>query len=423
MSNQKFLIKGGNPLKGTVKMSGYKNSAGPILAASLLTEEISIIDNLPRCHDVLNLIKILEQIGTKIEWISPHKIKINPKDIDPSKIPHDTFQKMRISVLLVGPLLARFKKFKIPHPGGDKIGIRPITTHLKALESFGVSIKEKDGFYIFSAPKNLEGQHIVLDEFSVTATENIMMLASKAKGETKIEIAAAEPQIQDLGNMLKKMGAEVQGLGTHTIKIKGKKKLSGTKFSICYDPTEAGTFLIAFATTQGQGTIENVNPEHLSLFLKKMKEIGVNFEVKKDKILVNKSNNLKPTKIQVLPYPGFPTDLQPQVSLLLTQIKGKSLVHDPLYENRFNHMHELRKMGADIEITDPHRALIFGKNNLKANRITAPDIRGGVSLILGQLIAEGASSISNVYQVDRGHEDFDKKLRALGANIKRVDDN
>ncbi len=420
MTKKRFIIKGGNPLKGTVEMSGYKNSAGAILAASLLSEEPSIIGNLPRCLDVLNLIEILKKMGAEIEWLTPHKLKIKPKNIDPTKIPTDTFEKMRVSVLLVGPLLARFRKFKVAHPGGDKIGIRPITTHLKAFENFGVTVKKINGFYVFEAPKNIKGRKIVLDEFSVTATENVMMLASKAKGETKIEIAAAEPQIQDLGNFLKKMGAQVEGAGTHIIKIKGKQKLKGTEFSICYDPTEAGTFLIAFAATRGEGIIKNVNADYLSLFLKKMREIGINFKLKGDTITVKKSKKLKPAKIQVLPYPGFPTDLQPQVSTLLTQVKGKSLIHDPLYENRFNHMHELRKMGSDIEITDPHRALIFGKTKLKANRIKAPDIRGGVALILAQLIAKGRSSISNVYQVDRGHEDLDKKLRKLGADIKRV---
>lgn len=420
MTKKRFLIEGGKSLNGTVEVSGYKNSAGAVLAASLLSEEPSVIDNLPRCLDVLNLVEILKQIGAEVEWLTPKKVKVSPKNIDPSNIPVNIFEKMRVSVLLIGPLLARFKKIKLPHPGGDKIGFRPITSHLEAFQNFGVTVKKEDGFYIFQAPNHKKGTQVVLREFSVTATENVMMLASKAEGETKIEIAAAEPQIQDLGNFLQKMGVKIKGIGTHTITLKGKKDLSGTDFSICHDPTEAGTFLIAFAATGGEGVIKNVNPEHLSLFLKKMKEIGVRFNIKDSEIIVKKSRKLSPTKIQVLPYPGFPTDLQPQTSVLLTQAKGKSLVHDPLYENRFNHLQELREMGADIEIADPHRALIFGKTKLKGSRINAPDIRGGAALILGGLLAKGKSSIANVYQIDRGYEEFDDKLRKIGASIVRI---
>ncbi len=417
---KKFIIKGGKTLNGVVNISGYKNSAGAILAASLLSEKISVIDNLPVCSDVSNMIKILEQMGAKIKYLNPNKVEINPANIDPLKISTEIFEKMRVSVLLIGPLLARFKKFRVPHPGGDKIGLRPIIAHLEALKSFGVKIKEENDFYSFEAPKEMRGKNIVLKEFSVTATENIMMLASKVKGKTKIEIAACEPQVQDLGNFLKKMGLNIKGIGTHTIEIVGRSKLKGATFKICPDPLEAGTFLLAFALTGGEGEIRNVNPEHLSFFLEKMRDMGINMEVKKHKIFVKKSDVLKATKIQILPYPGFPTDLQPQTSILLTQTKGKSLVHDPLYESRFNHLAELRKMGADIEITDPHRALIFGKTKLTGKKISAPDIRSGAALILAGLIAKGYTQIENVYQIDRGYEKFDEKLRKLGADIQRV---
>lgn len=417
---QKFLIKGGKPLKGEVEISGYKNSAGAVLAAALLSEEESVIDNLPLCTDVLDQIEILKQMGVKIKWLNKRKIRIDPKNISPEKIPFDLFEKMRVSVLLIAPLLSRFKKFKVPHPGGDKIGLRPISVHLEAFKNFGIKIKEENGFYYFKAPKKLEGRRIVLKEFSVTATENIMMLAVLAKGKTKIEIAAAEPQVQDLGRFLEKMGSKIGGLGTHTIEVEGKKKLSGADFKISPDPSETGTFLIAFAITGGQGVIKNANPEHLAMFLTKMKEIGVNFEIKKNEILIKKSNNLKATKIQIFPYPGFQTDLQPQTSVLLTQAEGKSLIHDPLYENRFHHLHELRKMGADIEITDPHRALIFGKRKLIGNKINAPDIRSGAALILAGLIAKDKTLIENIYQIDRGYEKIDEKLKKLGAEIRRI---
>jgi len=417
---EKLLIKGGVPLSGEVEISGYKNSAGAVLSAALLSEEPSIIDNLPLSTDVLDQIEILKKLGAEIKWLEKNKIKINPANINPEKIPYELFEKMRVSVLLVGPLLSRFKKFKVPHPGGDRIGLRPISSHLEALRDFGVKIEEKNGFYFFEAPKKLEGKKIILREFSVTATENIMMLAARARSKTKIEIAAAEPQVQDLGKFLEKMGVKIKGLGTHTIEIEGKKNLSGANFKISPDPLEAGTFFLAFAVTHGQGKIKNVNPEHLTMFLEKMKEIGVNFEVKKDEILVNKSNKFKPTKIQVLPYPGFPTDLQPQTSVLLTQAEGKSLIHDPLYENRFQHLHQLRKMGADIEITDPHRALVFGKRELIGNKTESSDIRSGAALILAALAAKGKTQIEEISQIERGYERIDEKLRKLGAKIERI---
>ena len=416
----KFLIQGGISLKGEVEISGYKNAAGAVLSATLLSEEPSVIDNLPLVSDVLDQIEILKQMGAEIEWLSERKIKIYPKNINPEKIPANLFEKMRVSVLLIGPLLARFKKFKVPHPGGDKIGLRPIDTHLEALKDFGVKVTEKEGFYHFEIPENLNGKRIVLKEFSVTATENVMMFASLIKGKTKIEIAAAEPQVQDTGKILKQMGAKIEGIGTHTIEIEGREKLSGANFSICPDPLETGTFLLAFALTGGEGRIKNINPEHLTFFLEKMKEIGMNFDVTDGEILVKKSNDFKATKIQVLPYPGFPTDLQPQTSVLLTQARGKSLIHDPLYENRFQHLHELRKMGADIEITDPHRALIFGKTELIGNKVDSIDIRSGAALILAGLISKEKTLIENISQIERGYEKIEEKLRKLGAQIEKV---
>ena len=416
----KFLIQGGVPLSGEVEISGYKNSAGAVLAAVLLSEEPSIIDNLPQVTDVLDQIEILKQMGAEVEWLGERKIKINPKNINPEKIPADLFEKMRVSVLLIGPLLARFKHFKVPHPGGDKIGLRPIDTHLEALKDFGIKVTEKEGFYHFETPENVEGKRIVLKEFSVTATENVMMFASLIKGKTKIEIAAAEPQVQDTGKILKEMGAEIGGIGTHTIEIEGKERLHGAEFSICPDLLETGTFLIAFALTGGEGKIKNINPEHLTFFLEKMKEIGVNFEVSDSEILVKPSSEFRATKIQVLPYPGFQTDLQPQTSVLLTQAQGKSLIHDPLYENRFQYLQELRKMGADIEITDPHRALIFGKKELVGNKVNSIDIRSGAALILAGLISKEKTLIENISQIERGYEKIEEKLRKLGAQIEKV---
>ncbi len=418
---QKFIINGGKPLNGTVEIGGYKNAAGPILATTLLTKEECIIDNLPLVTDVFNLIKVLESIGVEVEWLEKNKIKIKAGEkVDPEKMDYSTVEKMRISVLLIGPLLARFKKFKIPHPGGDRIGLRPIDSHIEALKKLGAKIYEKDNFYYFDA-KNLQGQEIVLSEFSVTATENLMMAASLTPETTIIKTAAAEPQVQDTCDILKKMGAEIEGAGTHAVTIKGQKKLQGVNHSVISDPLEAGTFIILAAATQSEIEIKNVIISHLELFLEKLKEIGVNLEIRSNSVVIKPSSNFKAAKIQSLPFPGFPTDLQPMVSVLLTQAEGKSLVHDPLYESRLGHLKELKKMGADIEIADPHRAFIFGPTPLKANKITGMDIRAGASLIIAALIAKGKSEIHGVEQIDRGYEKIDEKLKKLGAEIERVD--
>jgi UDP-N-acetylglucosamine 1-carboxyvinyltransferase len=417
---KKFLIHGGIPLRGEVEISGYKNTAGAILSAAILCDGPSVIDNIPLVTDALDQIEIMKQMGAKIEWLEEKKIKIDPKNMSPDKIPYDLFEKMRVSVLLIGPFLARFKKFKVPHPGGDKIGLRPIKIHLEALKKMGVLIEENNGFYHFEAPNSFESNKIILKEFSVTATENIMMLAASIPVKTTIEIAAAEPQVQDLGLMLKNMGAKISGLGTHTIKIEGSDKLSGASHLICPDLLEAGTFLIAIALTGGEGTIKKVNPDHLTFFLEKMKDIGVNFEASENEIYVKPSVGFIAQKIQALPYPGFPTDLQPQTAVLLTQAQGKSLIHEPLYENRFQHLQELRKMGADIEITDPHRALIFGKTELTGNKVDASDIRSGAALILAGLAAKGETIVDNIMHIDRGYEKIDVKLQKMGAKIERI---
>jgi len=416
----KYLIKGGIPLSGEVEIFGYKNSAGACLAAVLLSKKPVIIDNLPLISDILDQIEILKQMGAKIEWLSERKIKIEAENIDPERIPAHLFEKMRVSVLLVGPLLARFKKIKIPHPGGDKIGLRPISTHIQALKDFGIKVEERQGFYYFEAPENLEGKRVVLREFSVTATGILMMLAVMTKGKTIIELAAAEPQIQDLVSLLEQMGATIKWQGTHSIAIEGKQELGGAEFKISPDLLEVGTFLIAIALTNGRAEIKNVNHEHLIMFLEKMKEIGVNFEVFENKILVKPSSEFFPTKIQTLPYPGFPTDLQPQTSVLLTQAKGRSLIHETLYENRFQYLQELRKMGADIEITDPHRALIFGKTELTGNKLSAPDIRSGAAFVLAGLVAKGETLIDNISQIERGYEKIEEKLKKLGAQIEKI---
>ena len=416
---EKFIIQGGKPLNGEVEIEGYKNSAGAVLAASLLTKEEVIIDNLPLMEDVFTMIDILKDMGVRVDWIDKRKIKIKAEQVDISKLDPEKIYKTRVSVLLIGPLLVRFRDFKFFRPGGDRIGLRPITTHLEALKRFGVQIEERENFYDFKA-ENLFPAEIILKEFSVTATENVMMAASLLDGETTIKGAACEPQVQDLGEMLQKMGAEIQGLGSHTIIIKGKEKLNGASHKIIPDPIVTATFIIAGCMTPGQVVLKNIRLDHLDLFLDKLEEIGVRFKKGNNSITVDYSPDLKPARIQTFFYPGFPTDFLPFTAVLSTQANGKTLIHDPLYESRFSYLEELKKMGADIEIVDPHRAIIFGKTPLHGLNIESWDIRGGASLIIAGLLAKGTTTINNIYQIDRGYERIEERLQKLGADIKRV---
>ena len=417
---EKFIVQGKKPLEGEIAVRGYKNSAGAILAATLLTDKECVIDNLPLVKDVFNILEVLESMGVKVKWQGQRTIKVRAgKEVDPQKMDIGKISKTRISVLLIGSLVSRFKNFKIPHPGGDRIGLRPIFTHLEALKKLGVKVTEEGDFYKFTS-ENLVGREIVLKEFSVTATENLMMAASLARGSTFIKGAAADPQVQDLGEFLRRMGAEIKGVGTHNIAVKGVASLNGVAHRIIPDPTEVGTFTIMGAVTPGTVRVKNVVFDHLDLFLDKLEEIGVNFERSSNCITVSYSPELKPANVQALPFPGFPTDLLPLIVPLLTQAHGKSLVHDPLYENRFNYIQELRKMGADIDLVDPHRAIIFGKTPLKGLRIESWDIRAGASLVVAGLLADGQTIIENVYQIDRGYEKMEERLQKLGADIKRV---
>lgn len=406
-------------MAGEIEVRGYKNAAGAILTAVLLTEKEVIVDNIPLVEDAFNTIEVLKSLGVKADWQGERTLKLKADSIDPAKMDFKRISKTRLSVLLMGGLLGRFGSFKIPHPGGDRIGLRPISTHLEAFRKLGAEISESSNFYEFEA-KQLAGREIILKEFSVTATENVMLAAVLSKGKTIIKGAAAEPQVQDLAEMLIEMGAKIEGQGMHTLFIEGVKHLNGTRHAIVSDPLEAGTFIVAGAVTPGTLKVTKVRLDHLDLFLDKLEEIGVDFQKEKDEVIVNYSPNLRATKIQALPYPGFPTDLLPIVVPLLTQAKGKSLIHDPLYENRLNYTQELRKMGADIELVDPHRAFIFGKTALHGVRIESWDIRAGASLVIAGLLAEGQTTIENIYQIDRGYEKIEERLQKLGADIKRI---
>lgn len=417
---QKFIINGGKPLEGKIDVMGSKNAATPILSACLLTKEECIIDNIPLITDVLKMIEILESMGVETEWVKERQLKVKAGDnVDPEKMNFTMVGKMRSSILLIGSLLARFKKFKIKHPGGCIIGARPIGIHFDALEALGAKITQDENFYYFEADQ-LIGKTIVLREFSVTATENLMMAATLAEGTTTIKIAAIEPHIQDLARFLIKMGAKIKGLGVHTIQIDGVKKLRGAEHKIIPDPIEAGTFAIAAAATKGNVEINNVNLHELDLVLEKLKEIGVNFEIKNNKLMIKPTNKFNAVnKIETRTYPGIPTDLQAPLAILATQAEGTTLVHDTMYEGRFAYINELNKMGANAIICDPHRALITGPTPLYGQKITSFDLRAGATLIIAALLAEGQSVIEKVDQVDRGYERIEERLRELGADIRR----
>lgn len=415
----KFVIYGGKPLEGEITTNGYKNAAGAILVATLLTDEECVIENIPLIEDVLDIIGVLEGLGVETEWLDETTLRMKNTSLDPEKMDFDRARRTRLSVLFIGALLGRLKSFRIARPGGDRIGLRPISTHLEALEEMGAQFRQEGDFYYFKGD-GLRGRRIVMQEFSVTATENLMMAAVLTPGETVLKGVAAEPQVQDLGQMLRDMGADIEGEGTHDIRIKGVAKLNGVKHRIVPDPLEAGTFMAAGAVTPGTVVIREVVPEHLTLFLTKMKKLGVDFQVESDSLLVRHSPNLNGLKLQALPYPGFPTDLLPVVVPLLTQAKGKSLIHDPLYENRLRYVNELRKMGADIEMVDPHRAFVFGPTPLTGTTIESSDIRAGAALVVAGLMAEGETVVKEVYQVDRGYARIEERLNRLGADIRRI---
>lgn len=416
---EKFLIEGGKPLNGVIEARGAKNAAFPLLAATLLTKEPCQISNLPLIEDVFKMLKILERIGVEIKWLDEREIEIKSSDIDPSLIPYEMISYFRGSILLLGPLLARFGKIKFPPPGGCLIGARPIDTHLDAFSQSGVKISVKNNFYYFEGrPKPCQ---VILNEFSVTATENMLLMASLVPGKTTIKIADQDYQVQELIKVLKKMGAKIRGLGTHTLEVVGQKRLKGFKHSILFDPLEAGTFIVATLATKGKVLVKNAELQFLELFLKRLKDFGAKFEILGPKLIkVLPSRQLIMNKIQSLPYPGIPSDLQPELGVLATQAKGPTLIHDPLYEGRLKYLEELNKMGADIIFCDPHRAIINGPTPLYGREIPSLDIRSGAAFIIAGLIAKGQTIINNIYQIDRGYEKIERRLQKLGANIKRV---
>jgi UDP-N-acetylglucosamine 1-carboxyvinyltransferase len=417
---EKFIITGGKPLKGEIDVRGSKNATTPILSACLLTKEECIINNVPLITDVMKMIQILQSMGVEVERIGERSVRIKAGDnVDPEKMDYSLVGHMRSSILLLGSLLARFHKFKIKQPGGCIIGARPIGTHFDALEALGANITQDESFYYLEADR-LVGKKIILKEFSVTATENLMMAATLAEGTTLIRTAAIEPHVQDLGRFLRKMGANIKGCGYHTIQIDGVEKLHGATHTIQPDPIEAGTFAIAAGATRGDVLIKNVSIDDLDLVLEKLREAGVRFEAEGNNLHIKPTSKLGSlSKIEARTYPGIPTDLQAPFAILATQTEGNTLIHDTLYEGRMNYINELIKMGANAVICDPHRAIITGPTPLYGTDISSYDLRAGATMIIAALLAQGKSNLSGIEQVDRGYENIEERLANLGADIKR----
>ncbi|MGM9581693.1 MAG: UDP-N-acetylglucosamine 1-carboxyvinyltransferase [Anaerovibrio sp.] len=420
---EKLIINGGKALRGRVKISGAKNAVLPIIAATLLGQNVpSKLEEVPALDDVHTLSAVLEQLGVKAEFdADKNTLLVDSSQIASCEAPYDLVRKMRASFLIIGPLLARCGRAKISLPGGCAIGTRPIDLHLKGFEALGAKIDIGHGYIEAVAPEGLKGARIYLDFPSVGATENIMMAASMAEGTTIIENPAQEPEIIDLANYLNVMGARVRGAGTNVIKIEGVKSLTGKNYTIIPDRIEAGTYMVAAAMTKGDVYIENAISEHLKPVIAKLKEAGVTIEENIDGIRVVCDRRTKAVDIKTLPYPGFPTDMQAQFMALLTVSEGMGRVTETVFENRFMHVDELKRMGANIRI-DGRTSLVEGVDRLQGCSVKATDLRAGAAMVLAGLVAEGETSIGYIHHIDRGYDNLVTKLVMLGADIRRVDD-
>jgi len=421
---EQFVIQGKKPLTGEIEARGAKNAAFPLLAATILTTEDCVISNLPLIEDVYRSIEILESMGATVEWLEERMVKINTRHINPAALNRDLVLRLRGSVLFSGPLLARFRKVDLPQPGGDIIGARPIKTHLDAFSQLGVDVKPHNGFHMrFNG--ELKKKEVVLSEFSVTATENLLLFVSLLADPVTIKIADQDYQVQELMAVLSKMGVVFHTPHLHTISVEGRKSLKGFSHRLMYDPIEAGTFILLAAATGGNVTVKNVELRFLDLFFKKLQDSKILFDIVREQegrgdVKVFPSPNMVIDKIQSWIYPGVHSDLQSAFGVLATQTPGSTLLHDPLYEGRLKYLEELCKMGAEIYFADPHRAIINGPSKLYGTNLGAFDLRGGAALIIAALIAEGTSTILNIYQVDRGYEKIEERLGKLGADITRV---
>ncbi|MBU4510997.1 UDP-N-acetylglucosamine 1-carboxyvinyltransferase [bacterium] len=418
MEPEKLIISGGKRLQGTVRIDGAKNSALSIMAATLLTKDVCTLRNVPRLTDVDTMGAVIRKLGIKVEWGGDNTLYIDSDDFNNCEAPYELVKMMRGSILVMGPLLARLKKAKISLPGGCSIGARPVDYHIKGFEALGAQVEVEKG-YIEAKVDKLKGDDIYLDFPSLGATENIMMAACLAEGITTIGNAAKDPEVVELGHFLNKMGAKVEGLGTDLIKIEGVKELHGIDYTIIPDRIEAGTYMVAAAITGGDVSIEKADPLLLKPLIVKLEEAGVRIELEKNLIKVTGPDRVKAVDIKTLPFPGFPTDMQPQFMALSCVAKGTSVITETVFENRFVHTGDLIRMGADIKV-EGHSAIIKGVKELSAAPVMASDLRGGAALVLAGLVSEGTTELSRIYHLDRGYVKLEEKLNSLGADIKRV---
>jgi UDP-N-acetylglucosamine 1-carboxyvinyltransferase len=421
----KFLIKGGKALKGKIAISGAKNSALPCLAATLLSPETVTLHNVPYARDLITMRRLLEDLGATALTPELRTIKVSANNIEIFEAPYELVKTMRAGVLALGPLLARFGQAKVSLPGGCAIGTRPIDLHLKAFEQLGAKVTLESGNVVARSPRGgrLKGADVYFEKVTVTGTENVMMAASLAKGTTKIINAAREPEIEDLADLLNKMGARIRGAGTETIEIDGVESLGSAEHTIIPDRIETGTFMVAAAITNGELEITGCEPKHITAVIKKMREAGVEIiELNPSTLLVKQSaKGLIAKDVTTEPHPLFPTDMQAQYMALMTQAEGVSIVHETIFENRFMHASELVRMGANIQISG-NKAIVRGKTPLTGCQVLASDLRASASLVLAGLVAKGETVIDRVYHIDRGYENIVQKLSKVGAKIQRVTD-
>lgn len=416
---ERFIINGRRPLRGEIEVRGSKNAANPILAATLLTSQPCYIDNLPLIEDVFRMLEILESLGSEIEWLTERKIKIQTKNLDIKNLNQNIISQLRSSILLFGALAARLVEFSLIKPGGCNLGSRSLDPHIQGLSQIGLNIKQENKNLVAKREKIL-GAKIILSERSVTATENLILAAVLAKGKTIISNAAAEPHVQDLCVFLNKMGAKIKRISENKILIEGVKKLRGANHHLSSDPIETGTFISLAATAKkSKLLIKNIQSEFLELELLKFKEAGVRYKLEKNQITVYPSILRAVKKIHNMPYPGFAPDLLPPFAVLMTQAKGTTLIHDWMYEARQKYANELKRMGAEILIADPHRIFVTGPSALHGKEIQSHDVRAGASLIIAGLIAQGQTIIEDAYSIDRGYEKIEERLQKIGADIIR----
>lgn len=417
---EQYVIKGGNPLYGEVEIGGAKNAALAILAAAIMTDETVTIDNLPNVRDINVLLQAIEEIGAHVERVDIHKVKINGSFIRGVNVDNEFIRRIRASYYLIGALLGKYKHAEVALPGGCDIGSRPIDLHMKGFRSMGADIDIAHGLVIARA-KELKGTHIYMDKVSVGATINIMMAAAMADGKTVIENAAKEPHVVDVANFLNSMGANIRGAGTDIIRIVGVERLHATEYSVIPDQIEAGTFMFAVAAAGGNVLVKNVIPKHLEATTAKLLEVGCQVEEFDDSVRVISDGHLRHTQVTTLPYPGFPTDMQPQMAVLLGIAEGTSTVTESIFENRFKYVDELTRMGADIKV-ESNIAIINGVKRYTGARVNAPDLRAGAALVIAGLAAEGITVVDDIYYIQRGYEALEEKLTKIGAKIARVED-